>query len=121
MQVRVLLAVIAAGIALAGCSGSIPVASPEDPVPAIPGRTEPVSLLTHCGVRTANVDGREWKAVNPAPEPLSTPNPDGAGSYDGYTDGTATWIATDRWRFDAPGLTAPVTFVPAATSPPPCA
>lgn len=89
------------------------------------GVAYPFNLLTHCGARFANFDGRYWQAVGPEPQPAPLP---GGKPADFYTAGTLTLLSPDRLRFDAtdPNTAAvPVggvefTPMPAGAQPPPC-
>jgi hypothetical protein len=89
-----------------------PTPQPESAVGApVPGQWEtgpadpevgvayPFDLHTHCGIRWTSFGGREWRAVEPAPEPADGPDDDGTVSYDGYTIGTMTLLDEDLLRF----------------------
>ncbi len=78
-----------------------PVPGPWETGPADPevGAAYPFDLYTHCGIRWTSFGGREWRAVEPAPEPADVPDDDGMVSYDGYTSGTMTLLDEDLLRF----------------------
>lgn len=92
------------------------------PATAAAELAEPYSLMTHCGIGTAEFLGRHWVAVTPQelPELLPDVSGDGFVVQDFYTEGTMTVLDEDLIRFtlteptaDGAGLT--VDFVPAAT------
>lgn len=122
-----------AALGLAGCTATTMTAQPAtsaltsaQPLPAPPAAVvapaQPHALMTHCGISTAEFDGRHWSAVTPQELPALLPDPDGDGmvTQDFHTDGTMTVLADDliRWTLTEPtvdgtGLT--VDFVPAPT------
>jgi hypothetical protein len=92
------------------------------------GVAYPFALYTHCGVRQTSFGGREWRAVELAPEPADLPDEDGIASYDGYTRGTMTLLAEDLLRFtvtdryaEGRGLTFDFVPLPETEPGPPCA
>jgi hypothetical protein len=74
-------------------------------------------LYTHCGIRWTTFGGRDWRAVQPAPEPKALPGPDGVSTVDFYTGGTMTLVDEDLLRFtitepDVEGRGETFDFVP---------
>ncbi|MEQ3553143.1 hypothetical protein WIS52_21960 [Pseudonocardia nematodicida] len=111
-------AVLGVLLAVAGCSagerGPAPVPVAESEV------REPVRVLSHCGVRWMQWQGRSWTAENPQPEPAPLPDPAGGTvTVDGYTTGVVTRTGPDSLIFTAPNLAGPVRFRP-GPAPPPC-
>ncbi|WP_028662310.1 hypothetical protein [Saccharomonospora iraqiensis] len=87
------------------------------------GRT--LTLVSHCGIRFASVDGRIWEAEEPAPEPTPRAGADGTVSDTGRTAGTWTRVDRDtahfvvdpaRYHHDG----SPIVFHPTDAEPPPC-
>lgn len=128
---RIGLIVAVAVMGLAGCASAesspqsaTPSATSESPSSSLRGvesRTaEPFSLLTHCGISSAEYAGRWWVAVSPPAVPRLRADVTGIVTNDGYTDGTMTLVNDNLLRFvvtdplvDEVGLA--VEFVPAAT------
>jgi hypothetical protein len=105
---------------------------PQDRIgPADPevGVAYPFSMYTHCGIDTVTFGGRDWRAVDPQPEPERLPGSDGVTNYTGYTSGEMTLVDRDHLRFvitDPQSVAAGQTmeFMPqptAAQPSPPCA
>jgi hypothetical protein len=81
----------------------------------------PFDLLTHCGIRWARFDGRNWAPAEPLPEPRPTADPKtGVTVYTGYTAGYMILVTADTARFQAPGVVT-VDFHPLNDAPSACA
>jgi hypothetical protein len=63
------------------------------------GVAYPFDLMTHCGIRWTTFGGRDWRALQPAPEPKVLPGPDGVSTVDFYTGGTMTLVDENLLRF----------------------
>lgn len=110
-RARTIALLVTAGLVTAACGSEASV----QPTPADePGRTT-VSLYTHCGVESANIEGRWWHA-RPALYNQDRSGPP-AGWGDPYQEGTLTMEAADRAVFEALGER--VVFVPAGDDQPP--
>jgi hypothetical protein len=92
------------------------------------GSSEPYRLYIHCGYEFAEFAGRYWRQVVPQPqdEPRvqpRAPHSDGVvpGTFDpNFSDGTMTWVATDRIRFRSADGQIIVDFVAYDGHPPGC-
>lgn len=111
--------------ALTGCAGA-PSHGADSGHPATARTTgHPVSVYSHCGIRSASFDGRTWVADRTIPEPRRRPGPGGAVSYTGYTTGTFTLTARNTAVFVVDTRTfvhdgSPIVFHPAGKTPVPC-
>jgi len=116
LVVLVLTAVTATVVTVSACSAQPPDVparpTPSQPVPSAVidgeaslavGATATYSMLTHCGVENARINGRWWHAVPPlygaGGEGVSPP----AGWGDPFQQGTLTLQSASRAVFEARG------------------
>lgn len=129
---RAWVGLVIAGALVAGCGSDGGVADTgiadtgQDPadvaneapygVGAVVGEIYDYSLLVHCGVEWARIDGVWWKT-----EPLNdgTGNPP-PGWENPYTAGTMTLIGEDDARFDGPAGIVEFTRTDLVDNPQPC-
>lgn len=118
---RVLLTGLGVLLLATGCGTGAPVGeTPEGQVPGgnvniDPGKSAPYSLYTHCGVRSAQINGQVFYALPPVGDGSGNPprgwgNPMDGGTMTLHRDGTADFR-------DPAGNTARFTSHPAGPTP----